>query len=186
MPTTFLTIHLALQSDEPLEQIQSQVHEDLEFFYADRDCKVFSVTWDREQARKYVEELSKGHVPEVVKPEPAKVALLTTDAATVLGQHNLTLSRKWFQKGCLIRVPKKPLYGEQAGNHTLRGRILVTNGVLALMLVGGDAAPVFRWAEVLWNNFVPDNLDDLDEDLPKPQRKEPVRTKKEMHCFEGL
>ena len=172
MPKTFLNISICIDSDDPLDALQAQVKEDIEYFYSDRDVAVFSVTWDRDQALAYLKDLEQP-VEKLGRPE----LLHSEDVVSVFTAMNLPLPKlkpgapEW-------RTPKKLLVGEVEGLSTMRGRVLATDGILAL-LVREDG----KWDYVHWCHFIPDDLDDLG-DLPKPEKK--VRVVKEKEVFVGF
>ena len=164
MSTTFLNIALALESDEPLEELQARLHQDIEYALEEWKCKVFSVTWDRDQALAFVEAQSPRNGHEVLTPQP--LPFLAEDVTAVLRQYNLTLPKTWVKKGAPVaKVPKNKVFGEVYGLPNLRGEVVLTNGIMAF-LVRQDGA----WYHVHWNNIVPDDLDAIDESLPKPCR----------------
>lgn len=170
MPTTFLNISLALESEDPLDLLQENLHQDLEFALAEYGCKVFSVTWDREQALRFLQAQQNKVVQLDYAPAP-----ISEDVTFVLSKYNLTIPKPkrgeppW-------KVPQKHLFGQVHGLDTLKGEIVLTNGIMAF-LVRSDGA----WYDVHWNHFVADDLDDLPDDLPRPQR--PV---KKVEAFVGL
>ncbi len=60
-----------------------------------------------------------------------------------------------------VRVPPEILVGEIEGLPTMRGQIVLTNGIMAFM-VREDG----KWDHVHWDHFVPDDRDKVPSDLP--------------------
>lgn len=166
-----LRISLTVDSEEDLDRVRELLTDDLELSL-DGACKVVNITHDRELASTFTKAQRNG-CHEVlcheVPPPP-----LAPDIAAVLSCYGFTLPKSWLKKGAPpIRVPQKDCVGEIQGLHNLRGKVVLTNGIMAF-LVRLDG----RWSEVHWNHFVPDDLEAC-EDLPPREVKERVNRKLE-------
>jgi hypothetical protein len=170
----YLRISLIVDSEEDLEIVREALTTDLELSL-DESCKVVNITHDRDLAKAFVVERSAG-MHEVLTPV---VSSLPVDVAAVLQQYSFTLPKA--KKGEPDwRVPKNQLWGQIQGLHTLRGRIVLTNGIMAF-LVREDG----MWYSVHWNHFIADDLDALPDDLPRPY-KESKEDKKTELLFAGF
>lgn len=155
----YLRISLIVDSNEPLDLVREALTNDLDNSI-DGVCKVVNISHDRELASVFVSEQSAG-MHEVLTPQ---VPSLSCDVAAVLGRFAFTLPKS--KKGEPDwRVPKKKLFGEIQGLHTLRGEVVLTNGIMAFLVMGEK-----KWASVHWNHFIADDLDALPDDLPQPFR----------------
>lgn len=168
----YLRISLLVDSSLDLDTIREALTNDLECSL-DESCKVVNITHDRELAAAFVQERSSRIEHEVLtKAEPS----LSFDVAAVLAHYKLTLPKTWLKHGAPPpKVPQNQIYGEIQGIPSLRGRIVLTNGIMAFM-VREDG----KWNYVHWNHFVPDNMDMVDQDLPQPMRKTAVSSKLEL------
>jgi hypothetical protein len=170
----YLRISLVVDSEEDIDVVREALSSDLECSL-DGVCKVVNITHDRELANAFVQAQCAG-MHEVLTPQ---VPSLSCDVATVLGHYSFTLPKQ--KKGEPDwRVPKKKLFGEIQGLHTLRGEIVLTNGIIAF-LVREDGC----WYNVHWNHFIADDLDALPDDLPRPF-KESKEDKKTELLFAGF
>jgi hypothetical protein len=164
--TTFLNISLALESTEPLDQLCSDLHERLEYLLEEDKCKVFSVSWDRDQALAFLQ--AQNGVPHInLSPEPAPLA---SDVAAVLARFNLTLPKQ--KKGAPPwRTPKKKCIGNVQGLPNLRGELVLTNGIQAYIVQDVEQATVklgrCKWAEVHYDWFLPDDLSAMPDIEPR-------------------
>lgn len=170
----YLRISILVDSNDPLDTIREALSSDLELSL-DGACKVVNITHDRDLAAAFVQERGSRTDHQVLtKTEPS----LSFDVATVLAHHNLTMPKSWLKHGAPpAKVPQNQIYGEISGIPSLRGRIVLTNGIMAFM-VREDGG----WAYVHWNHFIPDAPDQIDNDIPQPMRKARVDTKLE-DCF---
>lgn len=154
----YLRISVVVDSDESIDEIREGITSDLEMSL-DGVCRVVNITHDRELAAAFVLERSSTAEHQVLTPQ---VPSLPSDVATVLERYSFTLPK--MRKGAPPwKVPSRALYGEIQGLHTLRGQIVLTNGIKAFLVMGNGA-----WADVHWNWFLADDLDALPDDLPKP------------------
>lgn len=166
----YLRISLLVESDTPIEEVREALSADLECSL-DGVCKVVNISHDKELASVFVQAQSAGTAHQVLTPQ---VSSLPCDVAAVLEHFNFTLPKA--RKGePEWRVPKKKLFGEIQGLHTLRGEVVLTNGIMAF-LVRGDGA----WYNVHWNHFIADDLDALPDDLPVPQPKTKYQRTEEL------
>lgn len=173
----YLKIHLLVDSPLSLDEVKEALSADLSLSL-DSACHVVNILHDRELAAAFVQEQSARTAPEVLTP---LVPSLAEDVAAVLERFNLTLPR--LKKGePEWRCPKGQCYGEIRGLHTLRGELVVTNGILGILIVGySHNFKCSRWAQIHYDNFIPDDLSTLPSDLPPPSRK--VRQVKEVEAF---
>ena len=168
----YLRISLVVDSLEDLDTVREALTADLDCSL-DGSCKVVNITHDRELASAFTKAQSNGH-HEVLCHETATPPL-APDIAAVLSFYNFTLPKSWTKKGAPpVRVPKKDCIGEIEGLYTLRGKIVLTNGIMAF-LVREDG----KWDEVHWAHFIPDDLEAC-EDLPPREAKERVNRKLEV------
>lgn len=170
----YLRISLLVDSSLDLDTIREALTNDLECSL-DESCKVVNITHDRELAAAFVQERSSRIEHEVLtKTEPS----LSFDVAAVLAHYKLTLPKTWLKHGAPPpKVPQNQIYGEIHGIPSLRGRIVLTNGIMAF-LIREDG----RWNYVHWNHFIPDNAEMIDSDLPQPVKRTSVDAKVES-CF---
>ena len=183
MPTTFLNVSLAVESDEPLDILQAGLHTDIEYALEEYQCKVFSVTPDREQALRYLQARKCDNItvltPQVASPLPQGVA-------AVLAEYNWTLPK---QKKGEPEYRAVSVVGEVHGLPTLRGKVVLTNGIMAYLVIGvTNNNSMSHWCTVHWDSFVPDDLSDLPEDLAAPELDKVVkkRDKKMEESFAGF
>lgn len=170
----YLRISLVVNDPSDLDTIREALTNDLECSL-DGACKVVNITHDRELAAAFVQERGSRTDHQVLtKTEPS----LSFDVATVLAHHNLTMPKSWLKHGAPPpKVPQNQIYGEISGIPSLRGRVVLTNGIMAFM-VREDG----KWHYVHWNHFIPDNVEMVDADLPQPMKKTSVDNKTEI-CF---
>lgn len=167
----YLRISLLVDSPEDLDLVCDALTNDLDCSL-DGVCKVVNITHDRELAKAFVQE----HSSDELKVLTPVVPSLPRDVAGVLEQYSFTLPKQ--KKGAPDwKVPKNALWGEIQGLHTLRGKIVLTNGIMAF-LVREDS----KWYSVHWNHFIADDSSMLPEDLPQPYRESREDKKTEM-CF---
>jgi hypothetical protein len=172
----YLRISLLVDSDEDLTIIREALTNDLDLSL-DGSCKVVNITHDRELANAFVRERSSRTEPEVLTKQESS---LSFDVAAVLEHYKLTMPKSWLRKGAPPpKVPQNQVYGEIQGLPSLRGRIVLTNGIMAFM-VREDG----KWNYVHWNHFIPDRHDMI-ADLPQPTLRTRVDSKTEM-CFAGF
>ena len=170
----YLRISILVDSPLDLAEIREALTSDLECSL-DEACKVVNITHDRDLAAAFVQERSSRTEHQVLtKTEPS----LSFDVATVLAHYHLTMPKSWLKHGAPpAKVPQNQIYGEIQGIPSLRGRIVLTNGIMAF-LIREDG----RWNYVHWNHFIPDNIEMVDADLPIPTKRAVVDTKTEI-CF---
>lgn len=170
----YLRISLVVNDPSDLDTIREALTNDLECSL-DGACKVVNITHDRDLAAAFVQERGSRIDHQVLtKTEPS----LSFDVATVLAHYNLTMPKSWLKQGAPpAKVPQNQIYGEIHGIPSLRGRIVLTNGIMAF-LVREDG----HWRYVHWSTFVPDQPELIDTDIPQPMRKARVDTKLE-DCF---
>ena len=168
----YLRISILVDSDEPLDAIREALSADLDNSL-DGNCKVVNITHDRDLAAAFVQERSSRTEHQVLtKTEPS----LSFDVATVLAHYSLTLPKSWLKHGAPPpKVPQNQIYGEIQGIPGLRGRIVLTNGIMAF-LIREDG----RWSYVHWNHFIPDDREMVDSDLPQPMKRTSVDSKVEL------
>lgn len=172
----YLRISILVDSAEDLDTIREALTNDLDNSL-DGVCKVVNITHDRDLANAFVQAQSSRTEPQVLTKEESS---LSFDVAAVLEHYKLTLPKTWLKKGAPpIKVPQNQVYGEIMGLPTLRGRIVLTNGVMAFMIREDG-----KWHYVHWNNFIPDRHDMI-TDLPQPTRRTSIDSKVEM-CFAGF
>lgn len=170
----YLRISLLVDSNEPIDTIREALTSDLECSL-DNACKVVNITHDRDLATAFVQERGSRTDHQVLTKQESS---LSFDVATVLAHYHLTLPKSWQKKGAPpAKVPQHQLSGEIQGIPSLRGRIVLTNGIMAFM-VREDG----RWNYVHWNHFIPDDPDLIDSTLPKPIQRTHVNSKIE-ECF---
>lgn len=168
----YLRISIIVNDPSDLDTIREALTNDLECSL-DGACKVVNITHDRELAAAFVQERGSRIDHQVLtKTEHS----LSFDVATVLAHYNLTMPKSWLKHGAPPpKVPQNQIYGEIQGIPSLRGRIVLTNGIMAFM-VREDG----KWNYVHWNHFVPDDVELIDQDLPQPVRKTTVSSKLEL------
>lgn len=168
----YLRISIIVNDPSDLDTIREALTNDLECSL-DGACKVVNITHDRELAAAFVQERGSRIDHQVLtKTEPS----LSFDVATVLAHYNLTMPKSWLKHGAPPpKVPQNQIYGEIQGIPSLRGRIVLTNGIMAF-IVREDG----KWNYVHWNHFVPDDVELIDQDLPQPVRKTTVSSKLEL------
>lgn len=170
----YLRISILVDSPLDLDTIREALTTDLELSL-DEACKVVNITHDRDLAAAFVQERSSRTEPEVLTKQESS---LSYDVAAVLAQYHLTLPKTWLKHGAPPpKVPQNQIYGEIQGIPSLRGRIVLTNGIMAFM-VREDG----KWNYVHWNHFIPDNVEMIDSDLPQPVKRTSVDAKVES-CF---
>ncbi len=168
--TIFLNLSIAIVEDisRPIDEIISYVRNDIEFFYKDRQGKVFSCVLDREQAL----EFGRAQTNQVEVLTPA-VNAFSADVAAVLDLYGLTLPKvkrgepEW-------RVPKEPLWGHVQGLPSLQGRLVLTNGIKAFVIQDSErniSGSQMRWADVHFDFFVPNKPEEVESFLPNLPRK---------------
>ncbi len=154
-----LRISLLVDTTLDLDAVRQSLTTDLEYSL-DGVCKVVNITHDKELAKAFTLENSeqKYEVLGRIKYE----APLSHDVSAVLSALNITLPKSWLKKGAPpVRVPPETLVGEIEGLPTMRGQIVLTNGIMAFM-VREDG----KWDHVHWDHFVPDDRDKVPSDLP--------------------
>ncbi len=168
----YLRISILVNSDEQLDTIREALSSDLELSL-DGACKVVNITHDRDLAAAFVQERSSRIEHQVLTKSESS---LSYDVATVLAHYSLTLPKSWLKHGAPPpKVPQNQIYGEIQGIPSLRGRIVLTNGIMAF-LIREDG----RWNYVHWNHFIPDDMDQIDSDIPQPMQKTRVDSKTEL------
>jgi hypothetical protein len=180
MPKTFLNISLCIDSEEPLDEIVRQVKQDIEYFYEDRQGVVSHITWDRDMALQFLQARNdNGLSIEVLTPQRYA---FPADVTAVLALYNWTLPKQ--KKG----VPEwrvVDVLGEVNGLPNLRGKVVLTNGIMAYLVLGNiHNNGQTKWAWIHWDSFVPDNPDDVPEGTPKPERKK--RQEFKMKSLDGF
>ena len=168
----YLRISILVDSDEPLDAIREALSADLDNSL-DGNCKVVNITHDRDLASAFVQERGSRTDHQVLtKIEPS----LSFDVATVLAHYHLTMPKSWLKHGAPpAKVPQNQIYGEIQGIPSLRGRIVLTNGIMAF-LIREDG----KWHYVHWNHFIPDNMEMVDADIPQPMKRTSVDSKLEL------
>lgn len=169
MPTTFLNLSISVDSDLPLDELYSELKERLEYFLEEEKGTVYHISYDREQALAAMRAGAAQQLTLVKPPEPEH----SNDAIEVMKRYNLTLPKAKRGeppfRGCSV-------IGEVCGLPTLRGKVVLTNGIKAFLIVGvGDT---HHWADIHWDSFIPDDLNSLPTDLPIPEQKAHKRTSK--------
>lgn len=155
MPTTFLNISLSLESDLPLDQLYNDLSDRLEYLLSEDNAKVFSITWDRAQAIAFVQ-------AQTVQTVEENCPLAPTVAA-VLARFSFALPKE--KKGApRWRVPKGECWGEVEGLPSLRGKVVLTNGIIAF-LVRQDG----HWTNIHWDWFLVDKEETLPEGVENPK-----------------
>lgn len=174
----FLTIHLSISTDEPLTLA---VSEDLR--YAIQTSEVFptgaveisSITPDSDSQAAYTRGLSTPIT--LLNPSPIT---FTKDVSTLLERHSITV--KQSKRGEPEWRVINDCWGEPLGLPGLRGKLVLTNGIHAIVLVGyaGEEKP--RWAQIMFGNFIPDKP----ETLPVELRRVVVEEDTVGNLFDGL
>jgi GAF domain-containing protein len=163
MSVSFLNISLAIESDLPLDELQQKIKADLEYCYEAEKGTVFSITWDREQALAYTRACAATSITPVKEP-PCEHSL---DVIEIMKRYNLTLPKAKRGeppfRGCSV-------IGEVNGLPTLRGKVVLTNGIKAFLIVGVN--DTHHWADIHWDSFIPDDLNSIPADIEIPQPKE--------------
>lgn len=155
----YLRISILVDTVLDLDAVRDAITADLDNSL-DGVCKVVNITHDRDLAKAFTLEQSSRTEHQVLtrSSEP----LLSNDVAAVLGYYKLTLPKSWMKKGAPpVRVPPTPLWGAIEGLPTMRGKIVLTNGIMAFM-VREDG----KWDHVNWDHFIPDSPDLIPSDLP--------------------
>ena len=168
----YLRISILVDSPLDLEEVREALTNDLECSL-DAACMVVNITHDRDLASAFVQERGSRTDHQVLtKTEPS----LSCDVATVLAHYHLTMPKSWLKHGAPpAKVPQNQIYGEIQGIPGLRGRIVLTNGIMAF-LIREDG----RWSYVHWNHFLPDDREMVDADLPQPMKRTSVASKVEL------
>jgi len=178
MPTTFLNLSIAVESDAELDTLYVDLKDRMEYLLEDIKLQVFHITWDREQALRFVR--GRSHTIEVLTKARGSCPPLASSVATVLAQYNFTLPKQ--KKGAPEwKVPKGPCFGEIEGLPGLRGKVVLTNGIKAF-LVRQDGA----WADVHWDWFKPDHEEDIPDGVEKPKGRNHKVDHKVERCFAGF
>lgn len=96
---------------------------------------------------------------------------------SVLRRYDVTLpeSRLTMQAGWRALVPE--LHGHIDGCPTLVGKLICTNGVMAIMIL-----PLNKWADVHIRHFIPVDNQDLEQlhGITKSRSHKPVKTQEEL------
>lgn len=174
----FLTLQLSISTDEPLTLA---VSEDLR--YAIQTSEVFptgsveisSITPDSDSQAAYTRGLSTPIT--LLNPSPIT---FTKDVSTLLERHSITV--KQSKRGEPEWRVINDCWGEPLGLPRLRGKLVLTNGIHAIVLVGyaGEEKP--RWVQIMFNNFIPDKT----ESLPLELRRVVVEEDTVGNLFDGL
>lgn len=163
MPTTFLNLSLSINSNLPLDELFLDIKDRIEFLFNEEGCAVFSVTYDREQALAAMRAGAANSITPVKEPRPEH----SDDVVEVMKAYNLTLPKAKRGEPPFRCVN---VIGEVCGLPTLRGKVVLTNGITAFLIIG--VGSTHHWAPVHWDTFIPDDLNSLPDDLPIPQPKE--------------
>lgn len=164
---TFLNISICIKSNEDFEQLFEGLREDMKFMWGERGLEIFSIAWDRDQALAFVHRQTDGVQAKVLTRE---VTCLSSDVATVCERFNLTLPKgKKGEAEWRTPLPDKQVYGRSRGLESLYGRLVLTNGIHAI-IVNENTSPT-RWCTIMFDNFIPDDQGVMEESLPGLQRK---------------
>jgi hypothetical protein len=147
-----ITLSIEIGDEVATDSVIQLIRRRMEEFVGDKKPTIGEVKWQRDMYPHL-----KKH-PEIVLPgKPMDTVPL------LCKQYNLTLKKsKWGWRS----VKGKPV-GEIVGLPTLRGELVITDGVIGLMILSNN-----RWAEVHLNSFIPD--DDVEgEEEVGPLRLKP-------------
>lgn len=131
----------------------------------------------------------------VLRPLPSpEVYSFAPDVSLVAERFNITLP-KVKKGGPEWRLPLGPCWGQVSGLPGIRGKVILTNGVSAILIP--EAAwnskkdeQVKQWVTIHYDWFIPDDPMDLPAGMHQPkERKEKVRKEKQvkqMEAFAGM
>lgn len=179
---TFLNISICVESEAPLDELIADIRRDCEYMWEDKHVVVLNCMWDRSQALNFV----RGQTgPAELLPSRGEVSAngadhnrLPADVTAVLERYALTLPKSSLKKGAPEwRVPKRSCYGEVNGLPNLRGKLILTNGIIAY-IVREDG----KWADVHFDWFIPDEEDKEAVPYEKRVKKREV----DLAEFEGF
>lgn len=170
MSKIYLNLSIMVESDESLDTTIEAITEDLNYFLNDiHNGGVIHCTWDREAAlASNKASLEKERTILDLQREQAMEE--SEQVSAVVARFNLQLPR--LKKGQPEwRVPSGPCYGQSRGLHNFRGELVLTNGVMAILILGysGEGQRA-KWAQIHYENFIADKPEYLP--LPQPQPKE--------------
>lgn len=175
---TFLNISICIKSNEDFEQLFEGLREDMKFMWGDRGLEIFNISWDRDQALAFVRKQTDGVQAKVLTEG---VTCLSSDVAAVCERFNLTLPRsKKGEADWRTPMPDKQVYGRSRGLANLYGRLVLTNGIHAI-IVNENTSPA-RWSTIMFDNFIPDDQGVMEESLPGLTRQ-PKKDEKMADIF---
>lgn len=181
----FLNLSVSFEADVsmPIDEVIETFKDSLEGSFALQNLIVAWATWDRQAALSFVRAL------DVTEPEKDGSSTPTSDVARVLEQYNLTLPKAHKNDG-LWRVPKGHAYGEVAGLPGFRGKVILTNGVIAILVQDDHKTSKNRchWMQIHWDWFIPDKDFILPEGIKQPKgenksAKAKAKLPKELESF---
>ena len=171
----FLNLSICVRASGSLDEVQAELKDRLECLLDDIDLTVFSCKWDREQALAFVRASAPTPRP-VESTDPSQ----SNAVAAVLARYNLTIPKTRLQDPPW-RVPSGNCWGEIEGLPTMRGKLVLTNGIKAF-IVREDG----YWWDCHYDWFIPDRVETLPDGLEAPKGKKGKVGAKTIKCFDGI
>lgn len=186
MSKIYLNLSIMVESDESLDTTIEAITEDLNYFLGDNhNGGVIHCTWDREAAlASNKANLAKEKAILDLQREQAMEE--SEQVATVMARYNIQLPRlkqgqpEW-------RVPTGPCYGQSRGLNNLRGELILTNGVMAILIIGySGAGERAKWVQIHYENFIADKPEHLPLPQSQPKERPSKADVKFWECLEGF